>query len=197
MARARTSGVRNAVAVDAQPRVNQVSAAADALDELVFSLGHGEMSDLLRRLSGARRLVTVVHRFMRDLREVLRAAPARLTPETAVLLRDTLDDVLSSQARLEEAKATLEAAASNYLALVSVQVAAASQRVGDTANRVTLVATVLLPLTLVASFFGMNVRVPFGAADSLVPFFVICATISLFGVALTALLFRRLHPKAP
>jgi magnesium transporter len=49
---------------------------------------------------------------------------------------------------------------SNYLAQISIDITQASNRTSDTVMRMTLLASILVPLNVITGLFGMNVRVP-------------------------------------
>jgi magnesium transporter len=74
---------------------------------------------------------------------------------------------------------------SNYLAQISVDNIAQGNKANSLLSRVTVLATILVPLNLVTGLFGMNVRVPGMDGSNLAWWFGIVAFMVLFvGVCL-------------
>ena len=62
--------------------------------------------------------------------------------------------------KLEFGREMLASLHSSYMTRISVEVAATSNRINKTMKKLTSVATIILPMTLVTGLFGMNVTVP-------------------------------------
>jgi Mg2+ and Co2+ transporter CorA len=79
---------------------------------------------------------------------------------------------------------------STYLAVVSIDVAAVSNDGNKAMKTLSAAATILLPLSLIASLMGMNVMVPFQfdaeriTFRDLLPFSVICLAMLLISTTL-------------
>jgi magnesium transporter len=73
----------------------------------------------------------------------------------------------------------LSRAHSNYLAQISVDQVIQGNASNATLQKVTVIATILVPLNLICGLFGMNVKVP-GQDGSLGWFFGILGAIFLF-----------------
>jgi len=81
---------------------------------------------------------------------------------------------------------------SNYLAQISVDQVIQGNKSNITLGKVTVIATVLVPLNLVCGLFGMNVPVPWGEPGSLIPFFGILGGIVTF-VLICLVVARRMR----
>ena len=72
---------------------------------------------------------------------------------------------------------------SNYLAQIQVDHLTQGNAINETLGKVTLIATIIVPLNLVTGLFGMNVNVPGKEAGGLGWFFGILGVISAFVLA--------------
>ena len=78
---------------------------------------------------------------------------------------------------------------SNYLAQLSIDNITQGNHANKVLSKITVLASVLVPLNLVCGMFGMNVAVPWRAVESTVPFYGILGALLLF--VLIALTFAR------
>ena len=72
---------------------------------------------------------------------------------------------------------------SNYLAQLSVDNIRQGNRANEVLSKITLLATILVPLNLICGLFGMNVPVPGKEADGLGWFFGIIGVIAAIVVS--------------
>ena len=80
-----------------------------------------------------------------------------------------------------------------HLGMVSLEVAVGANEMNHIIKRFSAVATIVLPLTLVAGLFGMNVEVPGQFAEPLwLWFYVIVGAFALISIAMI-MLFRYLE----
>lgn len=109
--------------------------------------------------------------------------PVRGTPKTLLYLRDAQDHVLSLSQSLEHFMDTLNTSHSNYLALISIELTDASNRMNEVVKRLTVSTVIFLPLTLLAGVMGMNVPLPLQPGvgfSELGPFSLIMTLMLLF-----------------
>src|SRR5437763_4538028 len=86
----------------------------------------------------------------------------------------------------------LSRAHSNYLAQLSVDHMESNNRINAVLGKITVIATVLVPLNLICGLFGMNVPVPGRETSSLAWFFGIVGVITVI-VAASLITARRLR----
>jgi magnesium transporter len=144
---------------------SQIEYGVEAVDELSMLLDDKEREEMLSRITMARKQVTVAQRHLFAKPDVLRALVKRISggkqaEEVALYLGDVLDHAMSASQQIASCDATLRRAHSNYLAHLSVHMAAASSRLSNLMGKWTVFGSILIPLTIVAGFFGMNVYVP-------------------------------------
>ena len=79
---------------------------------------------------------------------------------------------------------------SNYLAQLSVDNIRQGNRANEVLSKITLLATILVPLNLICGLFGMNVNVPGKESDGLGWFFGIIGVIAAIVVTCLAVARR-------
>ena len=99
--------------------------------------------------------------------------------DVGMYLSDIQDHVVTMMSNLAHFEKMLSRAHSNYLAQISVDQVIQGNDSNATLQKVTVIATILVPLNLICGLFGMNVKVP-GQDGSLAWFFGIIGVICLF-----------------
>jgi len=173
--------------------VDAIETEAQILDDLVLILGESEKNDLLNRISQSRKRIAVLFRVLSPKKQVFEALATRNLPHVAselkLYMRDALDHLNIMLEKLTFAKEMLLSSQNTYLAQISIEVALSSQKMNSTVNKLTSVATIMLPLTLISGIWGMNVPVPGQESDSLIWFYIIIGTMTMMMV-LMLLWFR-------
>ncbi|MBI5066632.1 MAG: magnesium transporter CorA family protein [Deltaproteobacteria bacterium] len=135
-------------------------AVADALTDDVDSLAD-EISeargdgDLMQRILTARRTHATLRRALAPQREVLAALSrpsSRVSERTALYFRDVLDHLLRVTEEIDISRDLLASAMDIHLSIVNNKLSAIT-------TRLTVVASIFLPLNFVAGFFGMNLEI--------------------------------------
>lgn len=164
---------------------DDVDEEVEALDEAALSEDGG--AELLQRMAGARRHLAVLRRRLAPMRESLQTVTAREMPflrrPTQLYLRDVLDNVVRMLEKIEVTRETLMNAQSNYLAQ-------ASNRMNAVMKTLSIVATLMLPLSFLTGLFGMNVPVPGQASEGLAWFGLLVG--GMVAVAMALFVFFRL-----
>jgi magnesium transporter len=132
------------------PIMDQVSDEIDALEEKLFDerrpLAHSRVLRLKRGMSAMRRIVGPQRDTVLALtRDEYRAIPADMRP----YLRDVYD-------RLARVNDLLDSFRDEVASLLDLQVSMTSNRLNEVIKRLTVIATIGLPLTIVTSYYGMN-----------------------------------------
>jgi magnesium transporter len=154
---------------------------------------------MLKRIGRARKQIVSIQRQLKPKAEVTRSLLDRFTTRiqtsTLLYLRDVQDHLLTMLQNLEHYSTTLDRSHANYLAQINIELAEASNRMNMTVKKISAVAAIIIPLSLVASLWGMNVPVPGQpgtSAKDYPAFVIICLAMAL----ITAVMFfiaRRLH----
>nr|CAG8614972.1 1638_t:CDS:10 [Entrophospora candida] len=99
--------------------------------------------------------------------------------DVVLYLGDIQDHVLTMLQNLNHYELILSRAHSNYLAQISIEITQLSNKTNEIINKLTVFATILLPMNVVTGLFGMNVKVPGRDVDDLTWFLSIVGALAL------------------
>ena len=136
------------------PLVDRLADDVDQLEEQVFSDTtthmHARILRIKRGIGGLRRIVGPQRDTLLGLtRGELRVIPAELRP----YLRDVYD-------RLARVSDLLDSFRDESASVLELYLSAVSNRMNEVIKRLTVIATIGLPLTVVTSYYGMNFPLP-------------------------------------
>ncbi len=167
------------------PMLRKIGNKLDAVEDEIFS-GHSE--EVVRDISNVKQEIINFRKVIRPQRTVLtdlENAKQRFMAREGDL-EIYFDDIVDAHERiwdmLENYKEVVEA-------LEDTNESVISHRVNDILRVLTVISVTLLPLTLLASVFGMNVRVP--GQGSIAAFWIVVAAMVVMLVGLLALFRRR------
>jgi magnesium transporter len=164
------------------PMLRKMGNKLDRLEDDIFE---GRSGEIVRDLSNAKQEIINFRKIVRPQRAVLRDLERTKQRYLAEELEIYFDDISDAAERIWD---TLENYKEVVEALESTNEAVLSHRLNDSFRILTAASVVLLPLTLIASIFGMNVDFP-GENESWT-FFAILGLMALTLIVLT-LYFRR------
>jgi magnesium transporter len=141
--------------VDASfPMLRKMEIKLDRIEDDIFE---GRSSEIVRDISEAKQEIINFRRIVRPQRAVLRDLERTKQRYLQEELEIYFDDISDAAERIWD---TLENYKEVIEALESTNESVLSHRLNDSFRILTAVSVVLLPLTLIASIFGMNVPVP-------------------------------------
>jgi magnesium transporter len=150
------------------PMLRKMGNKLEQLEEQIFS-GRGE--EIVRDISNVKQEIINFRKIIRPQRTVLRDLERTKQRYFAQELEIYFDDIVDASERiwdmLENYKEVVEA-------LEDTNEAVISHRVNDILRVLTAFSVIILPLTLIASLWGMNVRVP--GEGSIAAFWIIAGT---------------------
>ena len=155
------------------------------LDRLEDDILEGRSSEIVRDISNAKQEIINFRRIVRPQRAVLRDLERTKQRYLAEELEIYFDDISDAAERIWD---TLENYKEVVEALESTNESVLSHKLNDSFRILTAASVILLPLTLVASIYGMNVPVP--GENEPFSFWVVVLLMGALLVALT-ILFRR------
>lgn len=170
------------------PQMRKIEFEVDSIDDLVLVLSQSDQAEMLRRIGRARKRVTHLMRLLKPKTDVLKSlakrCPERMKPHTLLYIRDIQDHLFTMVQNMDHYSETLNRSHNNYLAQISIELNAASNRMDNVVKKLTGAAFFMLPLSLISSIWGMNVPVPGDEnfMQNYVPFFVILT--SMLGIVL-------------
>lgn len=181
------------------PPIHTIEMETETIEDQVFVARTEDSQPLFRQIGLCRRKVMSLMRLLGGKADVIKGFAKRcnesysITPrgEVGLYLSDVQDHVVTMMSNLGHFEKMLSRSHSNSLAQLSVDNLVAGNRANDVLSKITLLATILVPLNLICGLFGMNVPVPGKNSDGLGWFFGICGVIAAI-VACSLVLARRL-----
>ncbi|RYP71723.1 hypothetical protein DL771_004674 [Monosporascus sp. 5C6A] len=178
--------------------IHRIELETEGIEDSVFVARADDMHTFLRRIGAVRKNTLGLMRILGGKADVLKGFTKRcnenykVTPrmDIGMYLGDIQDHVVTMMTNLTHFEKILSRAHANYLAQLTIDSIAQGTKTNEGLTKITFLASIIVPLNVITGLFGMNVHVPFqGAEDSLVPFFVIFASLVTFSVV--ALLIAR------
>ena len=182
------------------PVIRSIELETDQIEDQVFTARHADFSELLRQIGECRRRVMSIMRLLGGKADVIKGFAKRcneqysVTPrgEIGLYLGDIQDHVVTMMSSLNHFEKMLSRSHANYLAQLSVDQIQQGNRANEVLGKITLIATVLVPLNLVCGLFGMNVNVPGKNTDGLAWFWGIIGFLALC-VATSLIVAKRMR----
>ncbi|KAI4120547.1 MAG: hypothetical protein LQ338_006942 [Usnochroma carphineum] len=176
------------------PAITDIERETDTIEESVFIARSDDFSSLLRQIGECRKKVNSLMRLLGGKADVIKGFSKRcndqysMTPrsEIGLYLSDIQDHVVTMMSNLGHFDQMLNRSHTNHLAQLSVDQIVQGNRANEVLSKITLLATILVPLNLICGLFGMNVNVPGKSADGLGWFFGIIGVIAAFVLACLA-----------
>lgn len=166
------------------PIVNRIVDNIEEVEDNIFS--HNARG-AIQEISILRRDIISFRRIIWPMRAVIGGLEPRIRRfvkmNLSVYFGDTVDHLDKIWDALDEYKEIIEGLNDTYDSL-------ASNRTNEVMRMLTVIATILLPITVVASIYGMNIPLPF--QDSHYSFLLVFLIIAVF-IGGMLLLFRRKH----
>lgn len=181
------------------PVISKIERDADQIEDEVFVARTDDMHQFLRKIGNVRKNVMALMRLLGGKADVLKGFTKRcnenykVTPrmDIGLYLGDIQDHVVTMMTNLGHFEKMLSRSHSNYLAQISIDGIAQSTANNKVLSKITLLASIIVPLNVVTGLFGMNVAVPWGISEgNLTPFFGILASLVGFCVMAIALARR-------
>jgi magnesium transporter len=165
------------------PMLRKMGNKLDRIEEDIFE---GRAEEVVRDISNAKQEIINFRKIIRPQRSVLRDLERTKQRYLAQDLEIYFDDIVDASERiwdmLENYKEVVEA-------LEDTNESVITHRLNNVLRVLTSVSVILLPLTLIASIWGMNVRVP--GQDSMAAFWTIIGVMVAVLVGLVAWFRRR------
>ncbi len=137
------------------PIVNKIGGNIEAVEDAIFSV---KMRGAVREISDLRRDVISFRRIVWPMRAVIGSMEPKIRRfakmDMEVYFGDMTDHLDKIWDALDEYKEIIEGLNDTYDSL-------ATNRTNEVMRMLTVIATILLPLTVIASLYGMNVPLPF------------------------------------
>ncbi len=169
------------------PELSRMDDRIDALELLMLRKPTDEQLQeifaLKRRLVGWRKVISAQRDLFAGITAGVVELPAR-DPETDRYYRDVYDHLIRISDLIDSYRDLLSGAMDLYLSTVS-------NRLNEVMKRLTIVATIFMPLTWITGFFGMNFAWLVREVDSPWMFLVFGIVTQVMALAVMLVIFRR------
>ncbi|KAK2798007.1 hypothetical protein FQN50_009003 [Emmonsiellopsis sp. PD_5] len=172
------------------PVIRDVEIESEAIEDQVFIARVEDFNAFLPQIGGLRKKVMSLMRLLGGKADVIKGFSKRcneqysVTPrgDIGLYLGDIQDHVVTMMSNLGHFEKMLSRSHTNYLAQLNVTNLVVGNRINEVLSKITLLATILVPLNLICGLFGMNVPVPGKNSEGLEWFFGILGFIGLIVV---------------
>ncbi|OAL35515.1 hypothetical protein AYO20_05134 [Fonsecaea nubica] len=182
------------------PIIRDAEQESENIEDQVFIAREDDFLALLRQIGECRKRVLNMMRLLGGKADVIKGFAKRcndqyqMTPrgDIGLYLGDIQDHVVTMMSNLGHVEKMLSRSHANYLAQLNVDNILKGNHTNKNLAKITVLATILVPLNLITGLFGMNVNVPGMNTDGLYWFFGILGGIGVF-VVMSLCLARRLR----
>lgn len=182
------------------PAIHDVETEVDTIEDSVYTSRYEDARLVLGGIGDCRKKVMSLLRLLGGKSDVIKGFAKRCneqfsiapTGDVGLYLSDIQDHIITMRDNLSHSEQLLSRVHTNFLAQINVDNIEGGNKTNRMLGKVTLLATVLVPMNLVTGLFGMNVAVPGRSADSLAWFFGIVGFLILF-VLVTLLAFKKMR----
>jgi len=169
-----------------QPLLDKLESESSELeDEALFD----PKEDILERISSFRSQLLQVRRYLSPQREAVGQLARGEYSFIGKNIRPYFRDVLDHLIRLTE---EIDIYREHVISARELFMSSISQRTNDTMKRMTIFASIMLPLTLISGIYGMNFEMLWPPKENPYGFWIIIMSMILLSIALLAF-FRRLR----
>nr|UJH94493.1 Alr1.1 [Starmerella bombicola] len=166
------------------PRIREVEDEVDFVEHAIYMdlEGNTKTPILLEKIGEGKKHAVYLLRMLSGKSDVVRALIKRIEErsdanDTALYLGDVLDHLVTMDQNLRTFEKIFGRVHYNYMGLLQMEFVDATNVMTGVLSKLTIVATVLLPMNLVAGLWGMNVHVPGQNVTNLGWFFGILSVI--------------------
>ncbi|KAJ2613506.1 CorA metal ion transporter [Coemansia sp. RSA 1365] len=198
------------------PEITELEQQVDAIDELVLILTHAEHESVLQQMGEQRRRILQTWHLTQPKTEViallakllsndsrttlqgsrsavLQQMGGSLASEVVQYLGDVHEHLLAGIDACARAETVLARSHSNYLAKISLELSRATYDANSTTERWTMLGMIVVPINILTSFLGVNLKIPGQDRDDTLNFFVVLACMLIYaGVTLAFWRWRRI-----
>jgi magnesium transporter len=142
------------------PILRYLEREIDTIDELVLILKASDLLDMLQRISQARKKVMLLGRWINSKPDLVKVVSNRLKKPNLDLtlnMEDVYDCAITLKHDIAQYDATLARCHSLYLAQISIEITQASNRGNELSTKMTVLASILVPLNIITGLWGIAV----------------------------------------
>lgn len=150
------------------PVIREAERESEDIEDQVFIARDDDHAALVKQIGMSRKRVLNMMRLLGGKADVIKGFAKRCNEQFSaapradigLYLGDIQDHVVTMMSNLGHVEKMLSRSHGNYLAQLNVDNLVRGNHTNDVLSKITLVATILVPLNLICGLFGMNVPVP-------------------------------------
>lgn len=172
------------------PVINEIERETDTIEDSVFTARFEDSRAILKQIGECRKKVMALLRLLGGKADVIRGFAKKCNEaysvaprgDVGLYLSDVQDHVVTMMSNLGHFEKMLSRSHSNHLSQLSLNNIEQGSRANELLGKITVFATILVPLNLIAGLFGMNVPVPGEHSEGLNWWFGIIGVIGFVSV---------------
>ena len=173
------------------PIISEAEQEAETIEDSVFTVRFEDSRAILKQIGDCRKKVMALLRLLGGKADVIRGFAKKCNESYSVAprgdvglyLSDVQDHVVTMMSNLGHFEKILSRSHSNHLSQISLNHIEQGSRANELLGKITVFATILVPLNLIAGLFGMNVHVPGENAEGLGWWFGIIGVIAFVSIS--------------
>lgn len=181
------------------PVLRELEQETDGIEDSVFTARFEDSRAMLQGIGKCRNRIMALTRLLGGKADVIKSFAKKCNESYAIAprgdvglyLSDVQDHIVTMMSNLGHFEKMLSRSHTNHLTQITLQHTEQGSRANNLLGKITVLASILVPMNLVAGLFGMNVTVPGMAADhpGLGWWFGIVGVV--FGLAITCLVLAK------
>jgi magnesium transporter len=180
------------------PVIHELDGEVDGIEDAVYRVRSEDARRILEGIGSSRRKVMVLLRLLGGKSDVIKGFAKRCndqfsvapTGDVGLYLSDIQDHIVTMRDNLSHLEQLLGRTHANFLAQINLDNIESGNATNKLLGKVTLLATILVPMNLVTGLFGMNVDVP-GRSSSGITWFMGIVGVMLVFACVCLFCFRR------
>ncbi|KAJ2546839.1 CorA metal ion transporter, partial [Coemansia sp. RSA 1933] len=181
-----------------QSKIVEIERQVDDIDRLVLVLSHEGHEQMFQQMGEQRRDILQIWQAVQAKPAVIMALAEQteavgsqyhqpaVAGEVAQYLGDIHSHLVAAIETCARTEAVLSRSHSNYLAKISLEMSKATYQSNATTERWTLLGVIVVPINIVTSLLGINLKVPGQDRDDTLNFFVLLACMLIYTTVMLA-----------
>lgn len=150
------------------PVLSELERESDTIEDSVFTARFEDSRAMLKQIGECRKKIMALTRLLGGKADVIKSFAKKCNEAYAVAprgdvglyLSDVQDHIVTMMSNLGHFEKMLSRSHTNHLTQITLQHTEQGSRANELLGKITVIATILVPMNLVAGLFGMNVEVP-------------------------------------
>jgi magnesium transporter len=150
------------------PVLDELERETDTIEDSVFTARFEDSREMLKQIGECRKKIMALTRLLGGKADVIKSFAKKCNEsymvaprgDVGLYLSDVQDHIVTMMSNLGHFEKMLGRSHTNHLTQITLQHTEQGSRANEMLSKITIIATILVPMNLVAGLFGMNVHVP-------------------------------------